>query len=359
MFKVYGDSQSGNCYKVQLLMHHLDIEHEWLEVDILAGETRSEAFLAKNPNGKIPLLELPSGEYLSESNAILNYLAHGTEFLPDTPLERAKVLSWQFFEQYSHEPYIAVARFIAKYLGLPEERRQEYAAKQRGGHKALSVMERALSASPYLVGTSLTIADISLYAYTHVAHEGGFELSGYPQVQAWLLRVAAHPKHVAMTQLVASEGNPEELFVPAAFEVPQQMETDQFRLRMLSTGDVEKDYEAVVSSAERLRAMFQQWKGWPREGFTVEENLEDLRRHQKEFERREAFAYTVVRLDETAVLGCVYINPSQHREIDAEVLMWVRESEYEKGLDSALFQTVEKWLKDRWPFEKVVYPGRA
>lgn len=162
-----------------------------------------------------------------------------------------------------------------------------------------------------------------------------------------------------MTRIAAGEDNPEKLFVPVAFEIPQQLETDQFRLRMLSTEDVEKDYEAVVSSAERLRAMFQQWKGWPREGFTVTENLEDLRRHQKEFGRREAFAYTVVRLDETAVLGCVYINPSQHREVDAEVLMWVRESEYEKGLDSVLFQTVEKWLKDRWPFEKVVYPGRA
>ncbi len=147
---------------------------------------------------------LPSGEYLSESNAILNYLAHGTEFLSDTPLERAKILSWQFFEQYSHEPYIAVARFIAKYLGLPEERRQEYEAKQSGGNKALSVMERALSASPYLVGTSLTIADISLYAYTHVAHEGGFVLSDYPQVQAWLRRVAAHPKHLAMSSAAVS-----------------------------------------------------------------------------------------------------------------------------------------------------------
>jgi RimJ/RimL family protein N-acetyltransferase len=162
-----------------------------------------------------------------------------------------------------------------------------------------------------------------------------------------------------MTQILASEGNSEELFVPVAFGVPQQLETNQFRLRMLSTEDVTQDYEAVVSSAKRLRAMFTQWKGWPREGFTVEENLEDLRRHQKEFERREAFAYTVVRLDETAVLGCVYINPGQHSEIEAEVLMWVRESEYEKGLDSVLFQTVEKWLKDQWPFEKVVYPGRA
>lgn len=201
MFKVYGDCQSGNCYKIQLLMNHLDIEHEWKEVDILAGETQSEEFLAKNPNGKIPLLELPSGEHLSESNAILNYLAYNTEYLPESPLERAKVLSWQFFEQYSHEPYIAVARFIAKYLGLPNERREEYQAKQKGGNKALTVMEQALSSSTYLVDDTLTIADFSLYAYTHVAHEGGFELSGYPSVQAWLQRVAAHPKHLAMSSV--------------------------------------------------------------------------------------------------------------------------------------------------------------
>ncbi len=199
MFKVYGDSQSGNCYKIQLLMSYLDIKHQWVEVDILSGETQSKEFLAKNPNGKIPLLELPSGEYLSESNAILNYLAHNTEFLPSNPLGRAQVLSWQFFEQYSHEPHIAVARFIAKYLGLPKERQQEYEAKQKGGHKALLVMEQALSASPYLVGTTMTIADISLYAYTHVAHEGGFELVAYPNIQAWLQRVAAHPRHLAMS----------------------------------------------------------------------------------------------------------------------------------------------------------------
>lgn len=199
MYKVYGDSQSGNCYKVQLLMNHLDLEYQWQEIDILAGETQSKDFLAKNPNGKIPLLELPSGEYLSESNAILNYLAYGTQFLPDTPWERAQVLSWQFFEQYSHEPYIAVARFIAKYLGLPDTRREEYEAKQEGGRKALSVMEQALSTRPYLVGTTFTIADISLYAYTHVSHEGGFELSDYPAVQAWLKRVAGKPQHIPMS----------------------------------------------------------------------------------------------------------------------------------------------------------------
>lgn len=203
MYQVYGDIQSGNCYKIKLLMNHLEIAHEWIEVNILQGETRTEEFLAKNPNGKIPVLELTSGKCLSESNAILNYLAHGTSYLPDEPWERANVLKWQFFEQYSHEPYIAVARFIAIYLGLPEERRAEFEAKKEGGNKALAVMERQLSETEFLVNGALTIADISLYAYTHVAHEGGFDLSAYPAIGAWLSRVASHPRHITMSQAAA------------------------------------------------------------------------------------------------------------------------------------------------------------
>ena len=200
MYRVYGDIQSGNCYKIKLLMNHLELAHEWIEVDILQSETRTEKFLAKNPNGKIPVLELSSGEWLSESNAILNYLAHGTSYLPDEAWERAIVLKWQFFEQYSHEPYIAVARFIAKYLGLPEERRVEFEAKKEGGNKALAVMKQQLSETELLVNDALTIADISLYAYTHVAHEGGFDLSVYPAVEAWLSRVSSQPRHVSMSQ---------------------------------------------------------------------------------------------------------------------------------------------------------------
>jgi len=196
--RVYGDIQSGNCYKIKLLAALLDIEHEWVHVDILAGGTRTRDFLARNPNGKIPLLELDDGRYLSESNAILNYLATDTAFLPQDPFQRAQVLQWQFFEQYSHEPYIAVARFIAKYQGLPDDRRDEYQAKQAGGHKALAVMESRLSAHPYLVGSRLSIADISLYGYTHVAHEGGFELAGYPGIRAWLQRVSAEPGYLDM-----------------------------------------------------------------------------------------------------------------------------------------------------------------
>ncbi len=181
-------------------MSHLESAHEWVGIDILRGETRTADFLSKNPNGKVPVLELPSGQYLWESNAILNYLAQGSTYLPDEPWERANVLKWQFFEQYSHEPYIAVARFIAKYLGLPDERRAEFESKKEGGYKALAVMEHQLSDTEYLVDGLLTIADISLYAYTHVAHEGGFELSGYPAIQTWLNRVSSHPRHVTMSQ---------------------------------------------------------------------------------------------------------------------------------------------------------------
>ncbi len=195
---IHGDVQSGNCYKVRLLAALLDIEYRWVAVDILSGDTRDPAFRRKNANGKIPLLELDDGRCLAESNAILNYLAEGSALLPSDRFRRARVLQWQFFEQYSHEPYIAVARFIARYLGLPEERRDEYHAKQRGGHRALAVMEEQLQASPFIAGDEYSIADISLYAYTHVADEGGFDLSGYPAITAWLDRVAAHPRHVSM-----------------------------------------------------------------------------------------------------------------------------------------------------------------
>jgi len=196
--KIYGDIQSGNCYKVKLLCALLDIEHEWIHVDILAGETGTPEFLAKNPNGKIPLLELVDGRCLSESNAILNFLASESDLLPQDNFQLAKVHQWQFFEQYSHEPFVAVARFIAKYLGLPEARRADYESKQEGGNKALSVMEAQLIKTPYLVGDKLTTADIALYGYTHVAHEGGFDISKYPAIQSWLGRIASNPKYVGM-----------------------------------------------------------------------------------------------------------------------------------------------------------------
>lgn len=195
---IYGDHQSGNCYKVELVCGLLQLPIDWVDVDILAGETGSSAFRAKNPNGKIPLLELDDGRCLWESNAIVNYLAAGSALLPADVFALAKVQQWQFFEQYSHEPYIAVARFIAKYLGLPEQRRAEYEAKQAGGHKALQVMETQLQQTPFLIGDQLTTADISLCAYTQVAHEGGFDLAIYPAIRAWLQRMASQPNYRTM-----------------------------------------------------------------------------------------------------------------------------------------------------------------
>ena len=198
MLRLYDFHESGNGYKVRLLLAWLGLPYERVELDILRGETRRPEFLALNPNGRIPLLVLEDGRRLAESNAILFHLAQGTPFWPTSAFEQAEVLQWMFFEQYSHEPYIAVARFIAKYLGLPEARRAEYESKQAGGHKALAVMEAQLKQTPYLAGGQLTTADVSLYAYTHVAGEGGFDLAGYPAIRAWLERIAAQPKYLAM-----------------------------------------------------------------------------------------------------------------------------------------------------------------
>ena len=196
--KIYGDIISGNCYKIALLASILDIDHQWVHTDIMAGETRTREFLAMNPNGKIPLLALDDGEYLWESNAILNYLASDTNLLPDDRFLLAQVFQWQFFEQYSHEPCIAVARFIKKFLGLPEERKLEFERKQTEGMRALAIMEAHLDENSYFVGDGISVADISLYAYTHVAHEGGFDLSGFPAIRAWLQRIASEPKYVGM-----------------------------------------------------------------------------------------------------------------------------------------------------------------
>ena len=202
MYKVYGDILSGNCYKIKLLMNVLDIEHEWVHVDILAGETHTTEFKQKNPNTRIPVLEIetPEGkQYLSESNAILNYLAEGSALFPADRLTRARVLQWQFFEQYSHEPFIATARYINKYLGLPAEREAEYHGKQEGGHKALGIMEQQLSQSKWLAGKEFTIADITLYAYTHVADEGGFDLEPYPAIRNWFTQIEALPGYQPMS----------------------------------------------------------------------------------------------------------------------------------------------------------------
>ena len=200
MYKVYGDYNSGNCYKIKLMLHLVGVPYEWVPIDILNGETETEAFLAKNPNGKIPVLELEDGTCLWESNAILNFLAEGTPYLLTDPRLRTQMLQWQFFEQYSHEPTIAVARFIEHYLKLPADRFEEYRSLHKRGYRALRVMEQQLLRTPFLVGEHFSIADIALYAYTHVAHQGGFDLKLFPAILQWLERVKAQPGYVGMLE---------------------------------------------------------------------------------------------------------------------------------------------------------------
>ncbi len=198
MYKVYGDMNSGNCYKVKLALAMLELPFEWHHRDVTRGDTRTAEFLAMNANGRIPLLELAPGNWLPESNAILWYLAEGSTLLPDSRLGRARALQWMFFEQYSHEPYIATSRYWIHLLGQAERYREELERRRAPGYAALAVMEDHLASCRYFAGERFCVADIALYAYTHVAHEGGFSLADYPAVRAWLARVAAQPGHVAM-----------------------------------------------------------------------------------------------------------------------------------------------------------------
>lgn len=199
MMRVHGMTLSGNCYKVRLTLEQLGLRYEWTEVDVVAGETRTEAFRALNPAGQVPVLELAPGHVLTQSNAIMCYLADGTDLLPDDRLERARVLEWLFFEQYNHEPCIAVARFLVRFSGRPEAEIREQVQRLHGrGYAALDVMEQHLGAHDYLAAGRYTLADIGLYAYTHCAADGGFELSRYPAITAWLERVRAQPGHVPM-----------------------------------------------------------------------------------------------------------------------------------------------------------------
>lgn len=201
MFTLYSMQLSGNSYKVRLLLARLGIPYRLVEVDILKGETRTPAFLAKNPDGHVPLLELESGHRLAESNAILVYLAEGTRYLPEDRLARAEVLRWMFFEQHSHEPAIAAARFWLHLVNGRELRANEIDRWMEEGYAALSLMERHLSTSAFFGGEQVTVADLALYAHTHVAPEGDFDLSGFPAVNDWLTRVAAEPGHVSMQAL--------------------------------------------------------------------------------------------------------------------------------------------------------------
>lgn len=202
MLTIYSQPDSGNCYKPRLLLAKLGKPFKHVRVSSLDGSTRTPEYLAKNPNGKVPLLELDDGRFIAESNAILLYLAENTRYLPKDAYERALVYQWLFFEQYSHEPYVAVRRALMVY---PERARdatpERLASTLVGGEKALGVMEAQLKKTQFLAGDSLTVADIALYAYTHEAHRGDFNMNSYPAVQAWLARVAADEGHVSLDWL--------------------------------------------------------------------------------------------------------------------------------------------------------------
>lgn len=195
--KLYDSAVSGNCYKVRLLLTKLAIPFERQELSVYDRSDRADVLGGLNPALRVPTLVLDDGRSLGESNAILWYFGDGTEYVPTDRYERAQVMQWQFFEQYDHEPNIAVARFWALADIHPPEAEQQ--AKRTGGERALAALERHLAERAFLVGERYTIADIALYAYTHVAPEGGFTLAPYPAVREWLARVAAHPRHIAIT----------------------------------------------------------------------------------------------------------------------------------------------------------------
>ena len=198
---LHDNLSSGNGYKVRLLLAQLGLPFERIEYDIDRGETRTPEFLnGINPNGRIPVLETDEGELLAESDAILFYLAEGTPFLPEGRLARAHVLRWMFFEQETHAPNVATPRYWATHgVEMTEERRLSLGTKRKLGYAALGVMEGHLEDRAFLLGDRYSVADIALYAYTHVAHEGGFDLHGFPAVLAWLERVADQPGHVPNT----------------------------------------------------------------------------------------------------------------------------------------------------------------
>ena len=201
MLTLYDNLSSGNGYKVRLTLHQLAIPYTRIELDIDKRETRTPKFLAKNPNGRIPTLELDDGSYLPESNAIIFYLADATALLPSDRLARAHVLQWMFFEQYSHEPNVATSRYwLTHGFEITPERQTMLETKKKAGQDALAVMEQHLQRHPFFVGERYSLADIALYAYTHVAEEGGFALAPYSAIRAWLARVAQQPRHIPITQ---------------------------------------------------------------------------------------------------------------------------------------------------------------
>ncbi len=187
--RVYGDSISGNCLKVKWTADHLGRHYEWIETDIMRGESRTAEFLALNPAGQVPVVVLDDGRPLAQSNAIIIHLAEGSDLIPADAYDRARMLEWMFWEQYSHEPYVAVARFQVRYAGKPVSELEARLVER--GNGALQRLEEGLAASSFLVGEALSLADVALVAYTRVAHEGGFDLNRYPRVQAWVKRVEA------------------------------------------------------------------------------------------------------------------------------------------------------------------------
>ena len=200
VIKLFGDCRSGNCYKAAWILRHAGIDFEWVETDVMTRETRTDRFLALNPNGRVPLLVFPDGRRLAESNAILLHIAEGGPLLPADAFERALVYQWLFFEQYSHEPYIAVARFIVHLAKTADEQPDRMALLWNQGNHALAVMESRLEESPFFAGQAFSIADIALYAYTHTAEDGGFDLAPYPAVLAWLQRVQEQPGYLTMSE---------------------------------------------------------------------------------------------------------------------------------------------------------------
>jgi len=200
MFRLYDYLPSGNGYKVRLALTQLGFKFERIECDIIKGETRTPGFLSKNLNGRIPLLELDDGRFLAESNAILYYLAARSPLFPNTEFEQAQVLQWMFFEQYSHEPAIAVSRFVKQYLPADDPRHERLPELIPKGYAALDVMEQHLDGREFFVGNAYSIADIALYAYTHVANEGGFDLTPYRSIRRWLQRIAGQPNHIPITK---------------------------------------------------------------------------------------------------------------------------------------------------------------
>ncbi|MBL4570697.1 MAG: glutathione S-transferase family protein [Alcanivorax sp.] len=198
MFTLYEFASSGNCYKLRLAMAQLGISFRRIEKDITRGETRTADFLAINPNGRIPVLVTPDNKVLPESNAALWYLGKDSKLMPEDDFQQAQVLQWMFFEQYNHEPNIATSRYWIHVLGEREKYAEALVEKQQKGHDALHVMETHLSGRDFFVGSDYSIADIALFAYTHVAGQGGFSLEDYPAIQAWLKRVEQQPGYVAM-----------------------------------------------------------------------------------------------------------------------------------------------------------------